>query len=131
MVKVIAVPAGGCASIGVLGQVMTSLTGSALVTAAAGAAVARGVAPLTTPAVTPESPGTLRHTHPVEEETGYNTQRTNALVCLQPQCELTVEHGSRSSPHPLLLKWNFIHLRLNVFLLVMFANPCNHSGVSQ
>lgn len=97
MVEVIAVPAGGRAAIGVLCQVMTRLTGSALVTAAAGAAVARGVAPLTTPAVTPESPGTLRHTHPVEEHTGHNTQRTNALMCLQPQCELMVTHGSRSS----------------------------------
>lgn len=75
MVEVIAVPAGGRAGIGVLDQVMTHLTGCALVTAAAGAAVARGVAPLATPAVTPESLGTLRHTHPVEEDTGRNTHR--------------------------------------------------------
>lgn len=101
MVEEIAVPTGGRAGIGVLGQVMTRLTGSALVTAAAGAAVARGVALLTTPAVTPESPGTLRHTHPVEEE-------TNALMCLQP-------HGSRSSPHPLIPKWNFIHFKTCCF----------------
>lgn len=40
MVEVIAVSAGDRTGIGVLGQVMTRLTGSALVTAAAGAAVA-------------------------------------------------------------------------------------------
>lgn len=59
MVEVIAVNAGGHAGIGVLGQVMTRLTGSALVTATAGAAGARGVTSLTTLAIAPESPGTL------------------------------------------------------------------------
>lgn len=100
MVEVIAVPAGGRAGIGALSQVMTRLTGSALVTAAPGAALARGEAPLATPAVTPESPGTLRHTHPVVEGTGRGTQRTNKPTCLQQQCQLTVTHGSRSSPRP-------------------------------
>lgn len=108
MVEVIALPTGGRAGIGVLGQVMTRLTGSALVTAAAGAAVARVVALLTTPAVTPESPGTLRQTHPVEEE-------TNALMRLQPQCELTFTHSSRSSPHPLYPEWNFVHFKTYCF----------------
>lgn len=107
MVEVIAVPAGGRAGIGALSQVMTRLTGSALVTAAAGAALARGVAPLATPAVTPESPGTLRHTHPVVEGTGRGTQRTNKPTCLQQQCQLTVTHGSRSSPRPPPSKMQF------------------------
>lgn len=67
MVEVITIPADGCAGIGALGQVMTRLTGGALVAAAPGAAPAGGVASLTTPAVAPESPGTLRHTQPVAE----------------------------------------------------------------
>lgn len=96
MVEVIAVPAGGRAGIGALGQVVTRLTGSALVTAAAGAALARGVAPLATPAVPPESPGTLRHAHPVGGGTGRSTWSTNKPACLSPQCELKVKH-SRSS----------------------------------
>lgn len=118
MVEVIAVPAGGRAGISALNQVMTRLTGSALVAAAAGAALARGVAPLATPAVTPESPGTLRHTHPAAEGTGRSTQRTNKPTCLPPQCELTVMHGSRSSPRNLAPKWSFIpvfHLRASVY----------------
>lgn len=59
VVKVEVVPTGGCAGIGPLSQVMTRLTGSALVTTTPSAALAGGVAPLTTPAVAPESPGTL------------------------------------------------------------------------
>ncbi len=59
MVEVVVIPADGRAGIGPLGQVMTGLTGSALITAAPGAALTGGVAPLATPAVAPESPGTL------------------------------------------------------------------------
>lgn len=59
MVEVVVIPTDGCAGIGPLSQVMTRLTGSALVTAAPGAALTGGVASLTTPAVSPESPGTL------------------------------------------------------------------------
>lgn len=65
MVEVVVIPAYGCARVGPLSQVMTRLTGSALVAAATGAAIAGGVAPLATPAVAPKSPGTLRYTHPV------------------------------------------------------------------
>lgn len=59
VVEVVVIPADGRAGIGPLGQVMTRLTGSALITAAPGAALTGGVAPLTTPAVAPESPGTI------------------------------------------------------------------------
>ena len=65
VVEVVVIPADGRAGAGVLSQVVTGLTGSALVTATPGAALAGGVAPLTTSAVAPESPGTLRHTHPI------------------------------------------------------------------
>lgn len=65
VVEVVVVSAVGRAGAGPLGEVVTGLTGSALVAAAPGAALAGGVAPLTTPAVAPESPGTPRHTHPI------------------------------------------------------------------
>lgn len=59
VVEVVVIPTDGCAGIGPLSQVMTHLTGSALVAAAPGAALTGGVASLTTPTVAPESPGTL------------------------------------------------------------------------
>lgn len=65
MVEVEVVPADGCAGIGPLSQVMAGLTGRALVTAASGAALAGRVALLATPAVTPESPGTLGYTQSI------------------------------------------------------------------
>lgn len=55
MVEVEVVPTGGRAAIGPLGEVMTRLTGGALVTATPDAAPAGGKAPLTTPPVAPES----------------------------------------------------------------------------
>lgn len=65
MVEVVVIPTDGCAGIGPLCQVLTGLTGSALVTATPSAALTRRVAPLTTPAVAPESPGTLRYARPI------------------------------------------------------------------
>lgn len=59
VVEVVVLPTDGCAGVGPLGEVVSRLTGAALVTATPGAALAGGVAPLTTPAVAPESPGTL------------------------------------------------------------------------
>lgn len=58
MVEVVVFPTDRCAGIGPLSQVMARLTGSALVTPTSSAALTGGVAPLTTPTVTPESPGT-------------------------------------------------------------------------
>lgn len=65
VVEVVVIPTDGCAGIGPLSQVMTRLTGSTLVTATPSAALTGGVAPLTAPPVAPESPGTLRYTHPI------------------------------------------------------------------
>lgn len=59
VVEVVVIPTDCCAGVGPLGQVMTRLTGSALVASAPSAVLAGGVAPLATPAVAPESPGTL------------------------------------------------------------------------
>lgn len=59
VVEVVVVSTESCAGIGPFSQVMTWLTGSALITATPSAAHAGRVAPLTTPAVTPKSPGTL------------------------------------------------------------------------
>lgn len=67
VVEVVVLPAGGCAGVGPLGEVVSWLTGGALVAATPSTALTGGVAPLTTPAVAPESPGTLWHTHPVAQ----------------------------------------------------------------
>lgn len=67
MVEVVVLSAGGCAGVCPLGEVVSRLTGGALVASTPGTALAGGVAPLATPAVTPESPGTLWHTHPVAQ----------------------------------------------------------------
>lgn len=73
MVEVVAVPAGGHAGIGPLGQVVAGLAGSTLVAAAARAALAGGVAPLTAPPVAPEPPGTLCYAHPIGADTDHST----------------------------------------------------------
>lgn len=59
VVEVVVISTDGCAGTFPLSQVMTRLTGGALVTATPSAALTGGVAPLTAPAVAPESPGTL------------------------------------------------------------------------
>lgn len=59
MVEVVVIPTDGCAGVSVLSQMMTCLTGSALVAATPNAALTGGVASFTTPTVAPESLGTL------------------------------------------------------------------------
>lgn len=65
MIEVVVISTGRSAGIGVFCQVMTSLTGSALVAATTSAALTGGVASLTAAAVTPEPPGALRYTQSV------------------------------------------------------------------
>lgn len=67
MVQVVAVSTDGRAGVGPLCQVVTGLTGSALITATPGAALTGGIAPLTTPAIAPESPGTLGYARPITQ----------------------------------------------------------------
>lgn len=65
VVQVVAVPADRRARAAVLDQMVTLLTGGALVAAAPGAALAGGVAFLATAAVGPEPAGTLGDARPV------------------------------------------------------------------
>lgn len=85
MLQVVAVPAEGRARAGVLDQVVTFLTGGALVAAAPAAARAGGVAFFAAPPVAPESPGALGHAHSVAQ-TGRVKRPRGAVVSV---CAIT------------------------------------------
>lgn len=94
MVEVVVVPADGGTRVGSLGQVMAGLTGSTLVTATPVAALTGGVAPLTTPAVTPKSSGTLWYTQPIRRT---RTEAHGGQEVLSNWCRLPCKKGTCSS----------------------------------